>query len=203
MMEYIKGTLVKASPIAVIVDVNNIGYRVLIPPNLLSNLPAQGSEITLYTSLLIKETVYQLYGFGEEQERDLFDTLIGISGIGPKTAIALVGSLSYQHLLDAVNTNNVHAITRVPGIGKKTAERLIIDIRDKLPSIFKKNQMVSLSKLATSEISSETITDAMSALINLGYNQSNAEKAVARVIAKATTKKIDLSTLIAQALQNV
>lgn len=201
MLEFIKGKLVDCSPSKAIIDVNNVGYRIIIPTSLFGKLPPLGSELLLYTSFIMREPSHYLYGFASIQERDLFEVLIGISGIGPKSAVALISCLSHKNLVNAIITNDIKTISKTPGIGKKTAERLILEIKDKLPEMFPTKNLV-LHNIDTSKVDVSTAEDAISALINLGYNNSVAEKAVSKAISKAS-KESKLPTLISLALRNV
>ena len=196
MIEFIQGKLVDGSISKAIINVNGIGYKLIVPTNML--MPPIGSDILLYTSLIVREPYQHLYGFSSVQERDLFEILINIPGIGPKTGISLISCLSYDTLLDAVMQNNIHTITKVPGIGKKTAERFIIEIKDKLPGIFSN----AYKAIKSSQIPQEVIKDAMSALINLGYNQSAAEKAIIKTTSHDSSN-MDLPTLISKSLKYI
>src|SRR5580700_10493771 len=128
MFEYIKGILARSSLTQVTLDVQGIGYRLQIPFNHFAKLPALGTETLLYVSCVIREDSHKLYGFLTEHERDLFEHLIDISGIGPKTALALIGHMELQQLQTAIQQGNITAVCKIPGIGKKTAERLIVEM---------------------------------------------------------------------------
>lgn len=201
MYAYFNGKLISSSPADIVIDVAGIGYRIHIPTSLYGLLPHLGEQLQLHTSFVVRENSHTLYGFQTTQERDLFEALLGVTGIGPKTALSLIGHLSAHNLQQAVQNNEVAVISKVPGIGKKTAERLIIELRDKLktlvpldPSDFAIPQNFDPQTLI--------INDAMSALINLGYNQSTAQKAIKKTL-KDSTEEIDLALLITGALKNV
>ena len=201
MYAYIKGILVQALPASVIVEAKGIGYKIAIPASVFPKLPQIASDITLQTSFVIRENSQALYGFLSEQERDLFEALLGVSGIGPKTALSLIGHLTPNDLQHAVSNNDIQSITKVPGIGKKTAERLIIEMRDKLSSSF----ALSSSDMASqfhADPRAQKISDAMNALINLGYNQNSAQKALKKTL-KDLPEDVQLAELITVALKNV
>lgn len=201
MYAFIKGTLFEAIPGVAVVEAGGIGYRICIPGNVFNNLPQFGSQVFLHTSVVIREISQTIYGFLSPTERDIFETLMGVSGIGPKIALSVIGHLSVHDLQRAISQGDIAAISKVPGIGKKTAERLIIELRDKLTSIFPRD----ISELATVQLSdpnARKVQDAMSALINLGYNQQTAQKAIKKSL-KDTSEESDLATLITTALKNI
>ena len=133
MIARLVGTLVAREPEASIVDVGGVGYAVAHSLHTYSDLPAGGSEVTLYTHLHVREDALQLYGFSTTDERRLFELLIGVSGVGPKVALAVLSGLAPASFARAVADENLGALTRIAGVGKKTAERIVIDLRDKMP----------------------------------------------------------------------
>lgn len=171
MFEYIKGTLAQSSVSHVTVDIHGLGYRLSIPFNNFSKLPSIGAQAILFVSTVIREDSHKLYGFLTQHERDLFEQLIDISGIGPKTALALIGHMELHELQRAIQQGNSAQVCKIPGIGKKTAERLIVEMRDK---IFK----ISANEAPSSLKETGVIADAISALVNLGYNSTQAQKAI-------------------------
>ncbi len=195
MFEYLKGLLTHVSFSTVTLDIQGLGYKIYIPLNNYSKLPQLGSITTLYIATVIREDSHRLYGFLHLHERNLFEHLIEISGIGPKTALALVGHMELADLHQAIAHNNINTICKIPGIGKKTAERLIIEMRDKIGKI-------SDSTPAHRPTESGVIADAISALINLGYNSSQAQKAT-KAAATTFPKEPDLPTLITSALRHL
>jgi holliday junction DNA helicase RuvA len=190
MYSFLRGTLVSATPLQAILDVNGVGYKLHIPLTTSSQLPAPGKEIFLHTTLIVRENEHSLYGFLTTADRDLFDILCTVSGVGPKTALGLLGRLAPRALQEAIAQNNPALLAKAPGIGKKTAERLIIELRDKLPTLIDRP-----SDLAP------TVRDAMGALLNLGYSQAKAQTAVQKVLKECND--LDLSTLITRALKHV
>lgn len=199
MYAYIKGQLTFATPSYVVIEASGIGFRISIPTNVFSQLPQVGEPLLLHTLQVIREFSHVLYGFTTVHERDLFDVLMGVSGIGPKLALSLISHLSLTDMKKAFNQADLATICRVPGIGKKTAERLVVEMRDKLNHLFPADP----SDLAiTLPAVSSKITDAMNALINLGYNQATAQKALKKSI-NDLSEETDLATLITTALKFV
>jgi len=193
MFEYVKGTLVEATPQKAIIDVNGIGYSLLISIATFEKLPSPNSEIKLFTSFVVREDSQKLFGFLTPNERDFFHTLCDISGIGPRLAIAILGHMTIDDLYLAVSHHNAKAISNIPGIGKKMAERLILELQGKFGTTSK--EKVSLTQTA----SPGPISDAISALINLGYNPMDAQKAVQAVATEG--KEPPLPELISLALK--
>jgi Holliday junction DNA helicase RuvA len=196
MIYHLKGTLTEASPLHITIDVHGVGYGILTPINTLGKLPQIGKEILLYTSLQVREDSQKLYGFLTKEERALFEKLIEISGIGPKTALSLLGHLEISDLEIALQQSNTALLSKVPGIGKKTAERLTIEMKDKIKSL-KGTSLTGISSLKETG----PVADAISALINLGYSAVQAQKAV-NSAAKDIGKEPQLADLIKVALKN-
>jgi Holliday junction DNA helicase RuvA len=200
MYAYIKGILVEASPSSVVIDAGGVGYKIFVPASVFSRLPQVGSEAIIHTSFVVREQAQTLYGFTMPHERDFFESLLGVTGIGPKIALALIGHMPLGELQRAIVNEDIAAITRVPGIGKKGAERLIIEMRDKVHVPASEGNIAH--SFAPSDPKGQMVNDAMSALINLGYNQGTAQKAIKKTL-KDLPEGIDISTLIAHALKNV
>lgn len=200
MFAFIKGQLVHSSPLNVIVETNGIGYKIFIPANAFSKLPQLGEGVFLHISYVVRELSQTLYGFLSAQERDIFDLLMGVTGIGPKLALSLIGHLMLHDLRKAISNGEIAVISKVPGIGKKTAERLIIELRDKLPMNISNDP--SEHAIPVVDPKSQKIQDAMSALINLGYNQITAQKAIKKTL-NDYPEEIDLAALITYSLKNV
>lgn len=199
MYAFIKGILIECSSSSVVIENSGIGYKVFIPSTYVSKVPEKGSEIFLYLTPIIRENAFSLFGFFTAGERSFFEVLINISGIGPKTALGVVGMFSLRELAEAIRDEDVSTIVKVPGIGKKTAERLIIEVRDKLPSLSDYEEKEEGNCLT----GKQTILDAMNALINLGYNHSVAQKAIKKTLTKMNKEKLELPLLITSALQHV
>lgn len=148
---------------------HGVGYGVHVPLTLLSNLPDEHAEIFLYIHTHVREDTLQLFGFQAEDEKKIFTTLIGISGIGPKTALNLLSTIPPEQFYSAINSEDVDVLCRVPGLGKKTAHRLILELKEKLPSFTEKKNTV--------------YDDTLSALVNLGYKKNMAQDALEKAYA--------------------
>lgn len=197
MFAFLRGRLVSATPTACVIDAGGVGYRLFISAALFSQLPSFGEELLLHCSLVVRELSQALYGFLTIQERDVFELLLGISGVGPKLSLSIIGHLSLADLQQAIQANDSRTLSKIPGIGKKTAERLIIEMRDKLDSlIFTAPNSSLLSQ------NSQIAKDAINALVHLGYAKSTAEKAVKRS-QEIMPDASDLALLITEALKNV
>lgn len=173
------GTLVEKSPPELLVDVGGVGYEISSPMTTIYDLPPVGGTVTLFTHLLVKEDSHTLYGFIDKNERALFRVLIKVNGIGPKMALAVLSSMSAEELIGNVQDSDVSALTRIPGVGKKTAERLIIELRDKLGQAAKTDLFSAPAVLR--QVQADPRQEAEAALISLGYKPQEAAKAIAGV----------------------
>jgi Holliday junction DNA helicase RuvA len=173
MIGSLRGKLISKRPDFVIVEVNGVGYQVNVPFSIISNLPEEGNEVFLYIYTYIREDILQLYGFTSEDEKKVFLTLLGITGIGPKMALNILSGISHNDLLHAIETEDVAMLCRIPGLGKKTAHRLILELRERLPARVAKDRIFE---------------DTLSALINLGYKRSVAQESLEKAY-----RKLDLS----------
>lgn len=200
MFAYLKGILESAHPTYVVVDVQGMGYSLLIPCRLFGDLPALGQPIKLYTTFVVREASHTLYGFLNSQERDVFEVLMNVTGIGPKLALSLIGHLTFYELQTAVANQDLPTLCRVPGVGKKTAERLIVELKDKLPHLLPTH--IGAVAISISDHKARHIQDAMLALMNLGYNQSAAQKAIKQSL-KDLPETLDLALLITTSLKNI
>ena len=171
MIGKISGKLVERHPPQIIVDVHGVGYEIDVPMSTFYQLPATGNEVTLYTHLIVREDAQQLYGFGNEQERHVFRQLLRISGVGARTALAVLSGLSVGELYEAVAAQDAGRLTKIPGIGRKTAERLLLELKDKLE--------VTAAPSATA--TGGNSGDVLNALLALGYNDKEARWAVKQV----------------------
>ncbi|MBS0620721.1 MAG: Holliday junction branch migration protein RuvA [Verrucomicrobia bacterium] len=193
MYEYIKGTLTEVTPLRAVIETGGLGYSILIPFNHFGKLPLPGATVHLFLSYVVREDSQRLFGFLTRHERDLFETLIEISGIGPKIALALIGHMESDQLKRAISQGQTQTICKIPGIGKKTAERLVVEMRDKIKKSFSIAEGVSETGL---------VGDAISALINLGYGAPQAEKAIQKALSQCE-KEPHLATLITAALRSI
>ncbi len=188
MIGRLSGLLLDKNPAQLIVDCNGVGYEVGVPMSTFYNLPATGERVTLLTHMVVREDAQLLYGFGTTQERELFRELIKISGIGARTALAILSGMSVNDLAQAVTLQEVGRLTRIPGIGKKTAERLLLELKGKLGA-----------ELGTAPgTEGESSNDVLSALLALGYSEKEALLAIKQVPAGST-----VSDGIRQALKSL
>lgn len=201
MYSYLKGTVISIHPSYVIIENNGMGYHILIHCRLLGELPQLGETVQLHTTFVIREFSQALYGFLNSQERDVFEVLMNVTGIGPKLALSLLGHLTFDEMQLAVTSQDLSTLCKVPGVGKKTAERLIVELKDKLPLLLKTNFM-GTSTSATHEIQSQNAQDALLALMNLGYNQNNAQKAIKQTL-KDLPSNAELPLIITTALKYI
>ena len=185
MIAHLNGTLLFKQPNTVVVEVSGVGYEVSIPLSTFYELADTGSNVQLRIYTHVKEDALQLYGFRTARERELFVNFISVSGIGPKIGIALLSGMSADELVASIKNNNLARLTLIPGVGRKTAERLIVDLREKMIALAashgEEESGVQLEPLSASPEDSVR-SDALSALLNLGYQRSAAEKAIDAVL---------------------
>jgi len=174
MIAHLRGKLISRHPNQAIVDAAGVGYDVTISVPTFSELPSVGSEIALHIHTHVREDQLALYGFLRPEEKQLFEKLLTVSGIGPKLAITILSGMAAQEMAAAIRGNDVSRLTKIPGIGRKTAERMVLELRDKLPPAGAEQVHVVPSLSATQE-------DVLSALVNLGYQRAAAEKTLSSV----------------------
>lgn len=188
MIASLRGRLISKKPERLIIDVHGVGYSVHVPLTLLSNLPDERTEIFLYIHTHVREDTLQLFGFQAEDEKKIFTTLIGISGIGPRTALNLLSTIPPDQFYSAINSEDVDVLCKVPGLGKKTAHRLILELKEKLPSFTEKKNTV--------------YDDTLSALVNLGYKKNIAQDALEKAYASSGAgDTADIESLLIEALK--
>jgi len=195
----IRGTLLHKQAPQLLIDVNGIGYEVSAPMSTFYNLPELDESITLHTHLVVREDAHTLYGFATENERAMFRALIKVNGVGAKLALTILSGISAEDFIVCVMDNDTAGLTRLPGVGKKTAERLIIEMRDKLKDWGTQTTDTSSGKPTTLVQPVDAVADAVSALIALGYKPPEASKMVRIVDAK----DLPSEEIIRQALQAV
>jgi Holliday junction DNA helicase RuvA len=198
MITFIQGNYVTRTQNAVVIEAHGVGYEILVPSGIQRNLPQEGASLKLHTAYIVRELSQTLYGFQTVKDRDFFNLLLTVTGIGPKIALAVLGSLSLEDFIRAIHEQNLAVISKVPGIGKRSAERLVIELKDKLATYFPRDHD---EQTLESQAGSPSFLqlDAINALINLGYTQQVAENAVKN--AKEDSEKFtDLGDLISHAL---
>lgn len=178
MIARLHGALLEKTPNRIVVDVSGVGYEVLVPLSTFYGLGEAGSPVTLRVHTHVREDLIALYGFSSALELDLFERLIAINGIGPKLALAVLSGIDPGELVRAIRTQDVARLTRIPGVGKKTAERIGLELKDRLPQA-----AAPAEPEATG--SDGARTDLLSALTNLGYNRAVAENAIDAALRKA------------------
>lgn len=190
MIGRLTGVLLEKNPPQVLVDVNGVGYEVEVPMSTFYNLPATGERVTLHTQFIVREDAQLLYGFATDRERTTFRQLLKVNGIGAKSALGILSGLSVEDLAQAITLQEASLLTRIPGIGKKTAERLLLELKDKL------GFEASLPSGGT--ITANTGHDTLNALLALGYNEREALAAV-----KQLPPDVSVSDGIRQALKTL
>jgi holliday junction DNA helicase RuvA len=191
MIGRLSGVLLEKNPPQVLIDVNGVGYEVEVPMSSFYNLPETGGKVTLLTQFVVREDAQLLYGFLTQKEREAFRQLVKVSGIGAKSALGILSGLSVDDLAHAIAAQDVALLVRIPGIGKKTAERLLLELRDKLPA------SGTAAILAGSQPQSSG-NDVLNALLALGYNEREALAAI-----KQLPAGVSVSDGIRQALKHL
>ena len=195
MIARLSGTLLDKAPPLLVIDVNGVGYEVEAPSGIFTDLPANGQQVTILIHHHFSQDSQTLYGFGSLNERELFRKLLKISGIGAKMALTILSGASGEELARYVSTGDVASLTRLPGIGKKTAERIIMELRDKLEGLNVSTGGGSVS--AGTPISTDPATEASHALASLGYKPAE----VSRMISAVAGTDMDAEEIIRKALQ--
>ncbi len=178
MYAYVSGTLAEKKPTEAIVEAGGIGYRLLIPASSFEKLPAPGQAVKLVTTFVVRDDAHTLYGFATDAERTTFETMTAVSGVGPKLALAALSAMSPAELRDTVVGGDAAMLTRVPGIGKKTAERLIVELRDKFAAIDGLEPAGALG----GDGSTEARADARAGLEALGLSRAEAERRLRKAL---------------------
>ena len=198
MIGRIQGKIVEKQPPQLLIDVQGVGYEIDAPMSTFYQLPNLGEQVTLHTHLVVREDAHLLFGFASLSERGLFRTLIKINGVGAKLALTILSGMNANEFIACIQDNDAAALVRLPGVGKKTAERLIIELRDKL-----KDQMpdagsaVSGADSMVTVAASSPVSDAISALVSLGYKSTEAS----RMVRAIETSNLDTEEIIRLSLQ--
>jgi Holliday junction DNA helicase RuvA len=193
MIARLAGRLVRKAPDFLIVDVNGVGYRVMVSLQTFCALPAEGAEVVLEISTQVRENALDLFGFGDAAEQALFALLLTVSGVGPRVALNVLSGIPAAELLGALRSRDVARLVAIPGVGKKTAERLVVELQDRVASL--------AQPAADSGLSGDGVErEAVSALVNLGYREGHAEQAVREVLRRGTA---DLVGVIREALRRL
>ena len=190
MIAHLRGRILQKSPDHVIVEAAGVGYQVAITVSTFSDLPGEGAETQLYIHTHVREDTLALYGFLRSGEKQLFERLISVSGIGPKLAMTALSGMAADSLIAALRGNDLTALTRIPGVGKKTAEHMVLELRDKLQSFAPSAAIPAVSQMDE---------DVVSALVNLGYQRPAAEQALKRAVS-VVAKGASFEQLFRQAM---
>ncbi len=194
MIAHLRGRMLAKHPQQAIVEAGGVGYDVSISVTTFSSLPAEGAEVALFIHTHVREDLIALYGFLNREEKRVFERLITVSGVGPKLAITIQSGLSTERLVGAIRGQDHATLSQIPGIGKRLAERLVVDLKDKLEDFAASSQQVEMGPSAD---------DVLSALVNLGYQRPLAQKAIAAAVAKDKEVAANFETLFRAALANI
>ncbi len=195
MIALLEGILVEKAPGSAVISAGGVGYAISIPLSTFDTLPAAGETARVFTYLHVREDALLLFGFGTREERSTFEKMIAISGVGPKLALAILSSMPPSELVVAIETGQTGRLNKISGVGKKTAERLVLELKGKLGE-------VDISALAAETGGSPRDEEAVAALISLGFSRTLAEKAVVKV-AKKAGEKLNTSELVRRALASM
>lgn len=199
MIGRIKGVLLEKQAPELLIDVGGVGYEILAPMTTVYQLPEIGQMVSLHTHFVVREDAQLLYGFAELQERTLFRTLIKVNGVGPKLALTILSSIESNEFVRCVRDNDTATLVRLPGVGKKTAERLLVEMKDRLKDWHVEGTATSLGATTKTQ-GNAVIAEAESALVSLGYKPVEASKAISAV---STEEDVSSEQLIRLALRNM
>ena len=197
MIASLRGTLLSKSPNQALIECGGVGYDVAISVATFSSLPREGAEARLHIFTKVAEDQLALFGFAELDEKRLFERLVAVSGIGPKLAITVLSGIASERLVTAIRSSDHGSLVKIPGIGKKTAERIVLELKDKL------DDLQGFSTHAQPTSMGAIADDALSALVNLGYPRPNAQKAVETAIEKNPGSRESFETLFRAAMQHI
>lgn len=191
MIGRLRGTLLEKQPPWLVIDVAGVGYELEASMNTLVALPSPGETVQVFTHLTVREDAHLLYGFVREQERALFRALIKVNGVGPKLALAILSGMEEEQFIHCVMDDDVKALTRLPGVGKKTAERLVIEMRDRFPH-WTRDTLDGLTEqnASTAAPTADPLADAEAALVSLGYKPAEAMRMLSGLAAGLSTEAL-------------
>ncbi|OCG00880.1 Holliday junction branch migration protein RuvA [Gilliamella sp. wkB112] len=199
MIGRLRGTIIEKQPPKVLIEVGGVGYEVFMPMTCFYELPDNNQEVIVLTHFVVREDAQILYGFNHEQERELFRELIKVNGVGPKLALAILSGMSAQQFINAVEQGEIKTLVKLPGVGTKTAERLIVEMKDRVKRFGE--ELTSTNVVITGNVkksSNQIESEAVAALIALGYKPQEAS----RIISKVIKPEMDSETLIREALKS-
>lgn len=199
MYQYLSGKLAEKTAASAVIDIHGAGYLVQIPLSTFSELPALGEPVKLWIHMVVREDAHVLYGFLTDSERQVFRLLLSVSGVGPKTALTVLSGIALSDLKRAIIDGSTETLTAVPGIGRKTAERLVVELREKIVLEDKKTGSPA-GKISARDQLTE---DSLQALVELGYKKQNAQEAVRKAVKTLEEGKYSVSDLIRASLKYV
>jgi len=191
LIAHLTGKLIQKMPNVVIVDVGGVGYELTVPLSTFYDLGDEGAQVSLRVHTHVREDALQLFGFRTEREKKLFLLLVSVSGIGPKLAITALSGLSAEELIQAIRASNLAKLVGIPGVGKKTAERMLVELKDKVAAILPPGLEEQTTLGAVAQTGDAMREDVISALVNLGYQRSQAEKAVNATLKQTPDAKFE------------
>ncbi|MBX2867099.1 MAG: Holliday junction branch migration protein RuvA [Acidiferrobacterales bacterium] len=191
MIGFLRGVLLQKQPPHIVLDVHGVGYELEAPMATFYDLPEEQSETSLYTHLVVREDAQLLFGFSDRSQRELFRSLLKVNGVGPRVGLAILSTLSASQFVQCVKQQDAMTLTSVPGIGKKTAERMLIDMRDRIEGIDVEDIRSSDSSGKPLESYQDPVGDAIGALVALGYRQADANRAV-KAVEEQSAERDDL-----------
>jgi len=198
--QYLTGRLVEKTPASVVLDVGGVGYHLLISVSTHEALPPLGQSVTVLTHFVVREDAHILYGFFQEEERSLFRLLMSVTGIGPKMAITILSGLTVPELKRAIVEGSLHVLSGISGVGRKTAERIVVELREK---VVLEERREGLPLTVPSNAQDQLVEDSLRALIQLGYRKQNAKEAVQKALKNAPAGKHSVEELIRESLKHV
>ena len=199
MYEYLNGRLIEKTPLSAVIDIAGIGYHLQIPLSTFSALPELGQPVRLWVHFVVREDAQLFYGFLTQEERQIFRLLISVSGIGPKSAATVLSGLAPSELKRAIVDENLALLTGVPGIGRKTAERIIMELREKI--VVEEHASATSPGARKMGKDQQLIEDSLSALVELGYRKQNAQEAIKKAMKSLEEGRYSVSDLVRASLK--
>ena len=200
MYEFLSGKMVRKNPTHVVLDVNGIGFELSVPVSTFHALGKAGEDVTVLTHFLVREDHHQLFGFATSEERNLFRLLLSVTGIGPKMALAVLSGIGTSELRKAIVDGSLATLTAISGIGRKTAERLIVELREKILLLEPKAGTPASGRTAVDE---RLVEDSLQALLSLGYRRNDARRALQKVLTEKTVPSYSVEDLIRASLKYI
>lgn len=200
MIAFLRGNIIDSEPSSCVVETGGVGYLVQIPVSTFEKLPPPGGEVELFIRTHVREDAITLFGFVSKGERNLFDLLVGVNMVGGKLALAILGAMPVDTFCNAVNSGDIKLLSRIPGIGKRTAERLVVELRDKLASVIEPGALPVSGGAAVPSGAAAAAADALAALEQLGFKSDAAGKAIRHLVESLPAEEATVEKLIMMAL---